>query len=140
MKLKLLTKDISLLFVLLGVFFFPFNSYQGIPALGEFFRDSCLIFFLIAGFCLLSRRKFSIPHNTSIFQMVTILIFWFFLTGIFNTFDMMHYSFKHLSGIERFLRQFISLILVTSLLLIFYNVFKNHSINELFLKIRKAIL
>ena len=56
----------SLIFI--GIFFIPFNSWEGIGVLGEFYRDSCFLFFSIAFMLLLFKRKIKIPHQNIIFQ------------------------------------------------------------------------
>ncbi len=37
--------NIAFYMILLGIFFIPFNSWEGLEFLGEFYRDSCFLFF-----------------------------------------------------------------------------------------------
>lgn len=43
---KLTIPILGLQLIILGVFFLPFNSWEGIPYLGEYYRDSCFLFFI----------------------------------------------------------------------------------------------
>ena len=65
---KLTINNIILPFLLLGIFFIPFNSWSGIGFLGEYYRDSCFLFFSFAFVLTLFKRKIQIPLNNLIFQ------------------------------------------------------------------------
>ena len=141
MKLILNIDKTALFFILLGVFFLPFNSFEGISFLGEFSRDSCVLFFLTAGFLLLFKKKISIPVKSPFFQIFLIFFVWCFLSVLLNSNDLLSYHFKGISGVERFIRQAFSLILATIVMIvIFYNVFKNYELEQVFFKIRKTIM
>ncbi len=134
-------KGIPFFLFLLGVFFLPFNSFEGIEQLGEFKRDSCLLFFLLSGAILLLRNKTSLPFNDSIFKLLIITVIYFFLSGLLNFYDLSSYFFKGASGLSRFIRQYVSLIISSVFSLwVFYNVLRNFSIEDAFLTIRKIIL
>ncbi len=133
-------RDISLFLVLLGIFFVPFNSFEGIELLGEFKRDSCILFFLLAGVFILFKKKVKLPFHNLLFQVLILLIIYFFLTGLLNGYDMLEYYFKQTTGPRRFIRQYISLILSSLFIfLLFYNVFIYYKVSDVFFKIRKVI-
>ena len=141
MKLLLDLKKITRLFFLIGVFFIPFNSFEGFGLLGEFDRDSCVVFFLIAFGIMFFWKKISIPFRSTIFQLLIVLLLWFVISVVFNFHDVTHYYFKNTSGITRFLRQYTSVIISSILLfLVFYNVIKTHSFIDIIYKIRTVIL
>ncbi|GGH37864.1 hypothetical protein IA57_05250 [Mangrovimonas yunxiaonensis] len=141
MKTLLKIKDLPFFLFLLGVFFMPFNSYEGIAVLGEFKRDSCVLFFLLAGFFVFIRRKIAFPISSQYFNVFLLILVYFLLTGLLNIYDINDYYFKATSGVSRFLRQYVSLI-ISSLfsICVFYNILKKYDIKYVFLKIRKVIL
>lgn len=132
--------DVAFFLVLLGIFFIPFNSFEGIEFLGEFHRDSCILFFLGASLIVVFKKKIELPVYNFLFQVFIIVIFYFLLTGIFNFYDLSNYYFKKTSGLSRFLRQYTSLILSSLFLVgLFYNVFRKYETTVVFFKIRKVI-
>jgi O-antigen ligase len=134
-------KKVPFFLFLLGVFFLPFNSFDGIEVLGEFKRDSCFIFFLLSGLFLFFRKKISLPINDPIFKLLIVILIYFFLSGLLNFYDLSNYFFKGISGFSRFIRQYVSLVISSVLSLwVFYNVLKNYNVQKIFLIIRKTIL
>lgn len=132
--------DFAFFLVLLGIFFMPFNSFEGIEFLGEFKRDSCILFFLLASFFVLFKRKLELPLSNLIFQIFIIVVLYFLLTGFLNFYDLSNYYFKKTSGLARFIRQYTSLMLSSLFLIgLFYNVFKKYDISVVFLKIRTVL-
>ena len=129
--------------VFLGIFFIPFNSYQGIPALGEFAKESCALFFIGASVVLLidssKKGRLVVPYKNFLFQASLVLFFWFFIVTLLNIPSIHSYYFKQTSGYERMLRQFFVLFLSGILFVItFYNVFKDYGHLQLFYKIRRV--
>jgi len=138
---KLTINNIILPFLLLGIFFIPFNSWSGIGFLGEYYRDSCFLFFSFAFVLSLFKRKIEIPLNNLIFQFLILFILWALLATILNANNISEYYFKQTSGLGRFVNQFGSLIIAAIIIpLTFYNGFKKININKVFRLIRRAIL
>ena len=140
MKLNLNILNVSFFLILIGIFFLPFNSWDGISFLGEYYRDSCVLFFLLAFFTLLFKKKIKLPFHSPIFYSLIIFLVWALLTTLINFETVIDNSFKQTSGIVRFLRQYFSLILAAVILPItFYNSFLNIDSKRLIYLIRKAI-
>ena len=127
--------------LLLGVFFIPFNSWSGIGFLGEYYRDSCFLFFSFAFFLTLFKKRISIPANSLIFQFLILFILWSVLATLLNLNNVLEYYFKQTSGISRFINQFGSLIIASVIIPVtFYNGFKKINIDKIFRLIRGVIL
>lgn len=132
---------ISLFFV--GVFFIPFNSYQGVSFLGEFSRESSFLFFFsgIILYCLdcLFKGRFLIPIKRGSYSVFLSFIFWCLVCTLINIPEVYSSYFKQTSGINRFFRQYIVLLLLGVFLTsYFYSVFRNFSTIVIFHKIRKV--
>lgn len=127
--------------LLLGVFFMPFNSWSGIGFLGEYYRDSCFLFFSFAFFLTLFKKRINIPVNSLIFQFLILFILWSVLATLLNLNNVLEYYFKQTSGISRFINQFGSLIIASVIIPVtFYNGFKKINIDKIFRLIRGVIL
>ena len=118
----------------------PFNSWDGIPFLGEYYRDSCVLFFIAAFLILLFKKKIKLPFHSPIFYVLVIFFLWVLLSTALNTETVLQYYFKQTSGTTRFVRQFLSLIIAAFILPItFYNCFLNFETEKLLYKIRRVI-
>ena len=118
----------------------PFNSWDGIPFLGEYYRDSCVLFFIAAFLILLFKKKIKLPFHSPIFYILVIFFLWALLSTALNTETVSQYYFKQTSGTTRFIRQFLSLIIAAFILPItFYNCFLNFETEKLLYKIRRVI-
>lgn len=142
---KISLKTVISALVFTGIFFLPFNSFEGIPILGEFSKDSCTLFFLAAAFLLgiktLATGKIKIPYKNLIFQGVCLFILWMLLATLLNIHNISSYYFKHTTGFARFFTQFLSLLFSAGIFfLVYYNVFQNYTNEELFSKIRKIFM
>tara|TARA_Y100000766_G_scaffold282226_1_gene295109 strand:- start:622 stop:1995 length:1374 start_codon:yes stop_codon:yes gene_type:complete len=127
--------------LLLGVFFIPFNSWSGIGFLGEYYRDSCFLFFSFAFLLTLFKKRINIPVNSLIFQFLILFILWSVLATLLNLNNVLEYHFKQTSGISRFINQFGSLIIASVIIPVtFYNGFKKINIDKIFRLIRGVIL
>ena len=127
--------------LLLGVFFIPFNSWSGIGFLGEYYRDSCFLFFSFAFFLTLFKKRINIPVNSLIFQFLILFVLWSVLATLLNLNNVLEYYFKQTSGISRFINQFGSLIIASVIIPVtFYNGFKKINIDKIFRLIRGVIL
>ena len=134
-------KNLIIPTLLLGIFFIPFNSWSGIGFLGEYYRDSCFLFFSFAFVLVLFKRRINMPIKNLIFQFLILFILWSILATLFNAHNMADYYFKQTSGFSRFINQFGSLIIASIIIpLTFYNGFKWININKTFRLIRRVIL
>ena len=142
LTMRLMTiKNIIIPTLLLGIFFIPFNSWSGIGFLGEYYRDSCFLFFSFAFVLALFKRRINIPLKNLIFQFLILFILWSILATLFNVHNMADYYFKQTSGFSRFTNQFGSLIIASIIIpLTFYNGFKWININKTFRLIRRVVL
>ena len=140
MKLNLNILNVSFYLILTGIFFLPFNSWNGISILGEYYRDSCVLFFLLAFFILLFKKKIKLPLHSPIFYSLIVFLVWAAATMALNFETVTDNYFKQTSGVIRFLRQYFSLILAAFILPItFYNSFLNIDPKRIIYLIRKAI-
>lgn len=140
MKLNLNILNVSFYLILTGIFFLPFNSWNGISILGEYYRDSCVLFFLLGFFILLFKKKIKLPLHSPIFYSLIVFLIWAAATTALNFETVTDNYFKQTSGVIRFLRQYFSLILAAFILPItFYNSFLNIDSKRIIYLIRKAI-
>ena len=142
LTMRLITiKNLIIHTLLLGIFFIPFNSWSGIGFLGEYYRDSCFLFFSFAFVLVLFKRRINMPIKNLIFQFLILFILWSILATLFNAHNMADYYFKQTSGFSRFINQFGSLIIASIIIpLTFYNGFKWININKTFRLIRRVVL
>ena len=140
MKLNLNIVYVSFYLILTGIFFLPFNSWNGISVLGEYYRDSCVLFFLLAFFILLFKKKIKLPLHSPIFYSLIVFFVWAAVTTALNFETVIVNYFKQTSGVIRFLRQYFSLILAAFILPVtFYNSFLKIDSKRVIYLIRKAI-
>lgn len=129
----------------LGLFFFPFNDFEGISVLGEFKRESGALF-LFGGFVFLIAdvfysKKVVIPYKNLLFQLVMLFLFWCIMSTLLNINTVYYNYFKYTSGINRFFRQYFALLISSFIFFILYiNVLAKMEIKEIFFKIRKVFL
>ena len=142
LKMRSITiKNLIIPTLLLGIFFIPFNSWSGIGFLGEYYRDSCFLFFSFAFVLVLFKRRINIPVKNLIFQFLILFVLWSILATLFNVHNIADYYFKQTSGLSRFINQFGSLIIASIIIpLTFYNGFKWININKTFRLIRRVVL
>lgn len=139
-----LRKIYTLLFFL-GLFFIPFNSFQGFDFMGEYKNEAATYFFLIGFFILIIERllkgKISIPYKNSLAVTLLIFILWTFLSTAINYHTVSENFYKQTTGINRYIRQTISLLISALIFTIFFwNVVKNYSVEKIFRLIRSVIL
>ena len=138
---KLTIPILGLQLIILGVFFLPFNSWEGIPYLGEYYRDSCFLFFISAFTILLFKKRIDVPYKNLIFQLLLFFILWALTSTFLNSYNISEYFFKKTTGLSRFINQFGSLLIAAVILPItFFNGFKGFNLNSLLILIRKSIL
>ena len=85
--MKITLRKIYVFLFLLGVFFIPFNSWEGLEFMGEFKRESSAIFFLFAFVFLfleiVFKRKIKFPKD-NIVTLLVLFIAWILITILFN--------------------------------------------------------
>jgi len=131
-------------FFFLGIFFIPFNSYEGISFLGEYRKDGSIVFFLISFILLminsLIKRKIKIPTKNIFFQFLVLFIIWLIISTFLNIPSVYGNYLKQTSGFNRFFRQMISLSIALILFITAYNIFSIYKLKNIFLLLRKIFL
>lgn len=134
-------KQIYSFFFFLGVFFIPFNSYEGISFLGEFKKDGAIVFFLLSIFLflvdVLLKGKLELPLNSLFTQFLLVLLLWIVISTLINTPTIFTNYLKKTTGLSRFIRQLISLFISLSIFITAYNVLKSYTVERLFFLLRK---
>ena len=129
---------------LLGIFFLPFNSYEGISFLGEYKRDGAIIFFLLSSLLFfidcLYKEKIKFPKKSLFVHFLILFISWIFLSTLLNSSSIYHNYIKETSGFNRFVRQIISLSIALIIFITSYNIIISHSVKRMFLVIRRVSL
>lgn len=134
-------KKVSHYIFFLGLFFFPFNSFEGIQVFGEFKNESGAYFFLLGFLLLFLSRKIHLPLHNAIFKIILIFLAWCFLSTLLNINGVTNSYFKQTTGINRFIRQYFALIISSLMFFVFYyNVLISMDIKTILLKIRKVFL
>lgn len=134
-------KFLKLLFFL-GVFFLPFNSFQGFGVGGEFSRDSSVVFFLtVTVLIILLYQRTYLPIGSSIFKLLVLFSFWLIFSFILSIGQIVDYNFKETSGVNRFINQFGAYFISVFLLFTgYYTVFVKNNLQIMFFRIRKVLL
>lgn len=130
-------------FFFLGVFFIPFNSFDGLLSIGEFKQETCFYFFII-GFILLLLDKKNLPSilpPIHYLYLIILFISWCLIATLINIEDVKNNYFKQTTGIIRFIKQFLVIFFSAFLFLIYYwNVIKQFTFQNFLLKLRSAFL
>ncbi len=145
MQQKITLRSIYNVLFFIGLFFFPFNSFEGLKVFGEYKNESAAYFFF-AGFVLLVvdvlfKKKVSIPYNNIIFKILLFFFLWAIVATLINLSGVSTSYFKHTTGFVRFIRQYISLLISGLIFPFFYwNVLAKMTLSEILLKTRKTFL
>lgn len=132
-------------FFLLGLFFLPFNSeppsFMGF--LGEYSRESSPLFFLIGIVLLIAndlfRGKLYLPFNKAPYNVFVVFLLVIFLSAVVNASNITGYYFKQTNGWNRYINQFISVLLSSVMFFyLFCNVIKDYGVVKVFMWIRKT--
>jgi O-antigen ligase len=143
--MKITLKKIYSFLFLIGIFFIPFNSFEGINQFGEFRKESGA-YFLLLGFLVLCmdcfyNKKIVFPYKNFAFQLLLIFLLWCFLTTVINLPVVYESYYKKTSGINRFIRQYFALILSCIIFFTLYlNVISKMTIKQILLAIRSVFL
>ncbi|MCH8533772.1 MAG: O-antigen ligase family protein [Flavobacteriaceae bacterium] len=140
LKSKKYSLSLSLLFVLIGFFFIPFNSGIYVDSLGEFAREAPIFFFGIGLFFILLKSLFTnrlyLPKNHVLTLLLGVFVLWILIGFVFNYASISQNEIKHTNGLVRFVKQFISLGLSLVFFMVYYNAFKTKPVWELLKWIR----
>lgn len=134
----------SVLFIV-GLFFIPFNNFEGLSFLGEYQREAGSYFFIL-GFGVLCVESFfkgsiNLPYKNIIFQVICLFALWTIIATLLNLPTVLDSYYKQTSGISRFIRQFISFSLSAFVFFsLFWNVVRHMSLAQILLTIRKTLL
>lgn len=135
-----MNKFIFLLF-LLGLFFFPFNSFEGLKFLGEFKNESAAYFFLLGMVLFGMTNKIYVPLRHPVFVIIVVFVGWCLVTSLLNYKGISASYFKSTSGISRFIRQYVSLIISSIIFFLFYyNQLLRLDLKRILITIRKVFL
>lgn len=140
--MKLTIKHSYKFLFLLGVFFLPFNSYEGISFLGEYRRDGAIIFFLLSSLLFfidcIYKGKIKLPQKSLFIQFLILFLGWIFISTALNSSSIYQNYIKETSGFSRFIRQLISLSIALIIFITSYNIIISYSVKRMFLAIRKV--
>ncbi|GGW57111.1 O-antigen ligase [Winogradskyella epiphytica] len=135
------------IFFILGIFFLPFNSDMPswLQFLGEYSSDSSPLFFLISFSFFLIYTVFKgrvfIPLKSTEYSLFLLFVFVLSLSTLLKMPTIVDNYFKHTSGVERFIRQLISLAISGFLFfIVFVNVGRDLGVLVFFKKIRRTFL
>lgn len=142
--MKVTLRQIYVFLFLLGVFFIPFNSWEGLEFMGEFKRESSAIFFLFAFLFLvlevISKRKIKIPKD-NIVTLLVLFIAWIVITILINFPTVLDSLYKKTPGLNRFIRQFLSLLISCGIFLsVYYYSIKTLETKDILRKLRTILL
>ncbi|REG89316.1 O-antigen ligase family protein [Winogradskyella sediminis] len=139
-----MVKKAYIFFFVLGVFFLPFNSQipKWLGFLGEYSSDSSPIFFLISFLFLifysLLKGKIYIPLKSLEYNLFLIFCLLLGLATIINLPHILDYYFKQTTGINRFIRQLLSLLMISVVFfIVFINVCREYGVSKFFFMLRK---
>lgn len=138
-------RKIYTMFFFLGIFFIPFNEFEGWTMLGEYSDEAATYFFLI-GFILVIiesflKGKISIPYKNSLSIFLIAFILWATISTLLNFETVSENMFKSISGWNRYIRQYISLLIAALIFtILFWNAVKDFSVYNIFIIIRKVFL
>lgn len=138
-------KNIYTYLFFIGLFFIPFNEFEGLSFLGEYKNEAATYFFL-TGFVLavvdsFYKKKINFPYKHPLIILLSLFLLWTFLSTLFNLPSVLENYYKQTSGINRYIRQTISLLIsALCFTFLFWSVIKNYTITEIILKIRKVLL
>lgn len=125
------------------IFLLPFN---GFPYFKGIFRELSVemsyyplyILFILFVINYFKQRKIYLPKDKS-FYILSLISLWFIISGIVNLNIILNNSFKGRTGIEKFILQYVVFLFTFSSSIIFYNIFKEQSLDNIFYRFRKII-
>lgn len=141
----MLLKKLYILLFFLGIFFIPFNEFEGWTVLGEYSDEAATYFFLSAFILMLtdslSKGKIGIPYKNSVSLFLIGFLIWSAVSTLINFETVSANFFKGISGFNRYIRQTFSLVISAVVFtILFWNVIKDYTVERIFKLIRKVIL
>lgn len=138
-------RDVYTVLFIVGLFFIPFNDFDGLSFLGEYKNEAATYFFLLGftalGIETLFKGRINIPYKSIIFQLIFIFVLWTIIATLFNLPTIIDSFYKQTSGLSRFARQFLSLIIsVFVFFTLYWNVVRGLSFEQILRLIRKTFL
>ncbi|WP_010250440.1 O-antigen ligase family protein [Myroides injenensis] len=143
-----LLKNIKVLITFLfclGIFLLPFNNIDGLGVLREYAQEAAIYPWLLGGVLLIldniiKKGNIYFPHKSLIIYFLFFFIAWCLLLYLFNYSSIQNNFFKSRSGNNRFVSQFISL-LISSIFLMYYfwNVIRKWTILTILTVIRSIL-
>lgn len=138
-------KTIGLIFIAIGIFLIPFNSYEGPSIMGEYNRHPCTYFLLIGFFIscvyVFLKGRIFFPIRNIAFQFLLLFLIWCVVATLLNINNVVNYYFKETTGPVRFIKQYASLLISAVFILMAYlNLFNGIEIKRLFVFIRRIFL
>lgn len=138
-------KTIGLIFIAIGIFLIPFNSYEGPGFMGEYNRHPCTYFLLIGFFIscvyVLLKGRIFFPLRNIVFQFLLLFLVWCAVATLLNINNVVDYYFKGTTGTVRFIKQYASLLISAVFILMAYlNLFNGIEYTRLFAFIRRIFL
>jgi O-antigen ligase len=142
--MSLTLRKIYTILFFIGIFLIPFNDIDGPTFLGEYSNEAATYFFLIGFFILiiesLLSEKFAIPYKHHLVWILTVFILWATISTILNTETVSQNLYKQTTGWNRYLRQNFSLLIsVVVFPVFFWNIIKNYTVYEIFIRLRKVM-
>lgn len=137
-------KNIYVWLFLLGIFFIPFNEFEGFEFLGEYKNEAATYFFLI-GFALMCmdnfvKKKVFFPIKSIYMQGILLFLGWIFLSALVNYPSISENYFKQTAGVTRFFRQLVSFLISAFVFTIFFwSVIRRYTLTNIFSKIRRVM-
>src|SRR5690625_5547348 len=124
MQSKITLRKIYTAFFFLGVFYIPFNDFEGLSFLGEYKNEAATYFFLI-GFLILIlesllKGKINIPYRNSLSIVLILFIVWTFLSTLIIIETVLDNYYRQISGINRYIWQTMSLLISAVIFTIFF--------------------
>lgn len=143
--MKVTLREIYSTLFLIGIFFIPFNSFEGVNQLGEFRKESAAYFLVLAFIILcvdsLFRKKMILPYKDFAFQILLFFLLWCLFSTVLNLPTVYESYYKKTTGINRFIRQYFALILSCIVFFSLYiNVMARMSVKQILETIRTVFL
>lgn len=138
-------RQLYTLLFFIGLFFIPFNEFEGLSFLGEYKNEAATYFFLSAFLLVLTdnllEKRLYFPLGNRLVHILFLFLLCTVLSTLINYETVVQNYYKQTSGVSRYLRQTISLLLSSLVFTYtFWNVFRGISLRSLFLKIRTVLL
>lgn len=138
-------KKIYTILFFLGIFFIPFNEFEGFSFLGEYKNEAATYFFLGAFLLVITEnileKKLYFPYKNKLIFVLICFLIWTAICTIVNYETVLHNFYKQTSGVSRYIRQTISMAMTLVVFTYtFWNVIKNYNYREIVLKVRKVLL